>query len=141
MTAKLQTISRGFMRQLNSELDSIDADGDLRGAMKEVQDLRRQVDDLRRELKSSTLGTVEEGRAALREGKAALEESKKALNQSILPPQMAAKQNDNGRSLPQAATDAISQQEAPEDSAESSEADFPTASQLPNIVDVPDDPE
>ena len=50
LTARLQTISRSFFRQLNSELDSIDSDGQLKSTVDELNQLRRQVADLRSEV-------------------------------------------------------------------------------------------
>jgi Sec-independent protein translocase protein TatA len=105
-TAQLQHISRQFMRQLNAELAEADADGDLKGAMDEIQSLRRQMDDLRQEIKSSALRPVEEGKTAVRE-------TKEALHPSF-----------------------STQKPAPKN--ENTIAPRP---KLPNLIDVPDDPE
>jgi Sec-independent protein translocase protein TatA len=87
-TAQLQTISRGFMAQLNKELDSVDS-GELREAMKEVQDLRGQMAELRHEITHSMSNPMQEAQAALDEGK-------DALNQTILPPSLSTKQDETG---------------------------------------------
>ena len=50
MTARLQSVSRAFLRQLSAELDSTDADGQLRDTIDELQQLRRQVAELRSEV-------------------------------------------------------------------------------------------
>ena len=46
MTARLQGVSRAFLRQLSAELDSTDSDGQLRDTLDELQQLRRQVAEL-----------------------------------------------------------------------------------------------
>lgn len=122
MTAKLQAISRTFMRQLNTELDSLDESGELRGAMQDVQDLRRQVDELRRELMATTSKPFQEGKAALEEGRA-------LLNQSIAPPQLLAQRS---KEVETAVKPDSSTVENPIVAAPMT---------LPNLVDVPDDPE
>ncbi|MCA9977693.1 MAG: twin-arginine translocase TatA/TatE family subunit [Anaerolineales bacterium] len=123
VTAKLQSISRTFMRQLNSELDSLDEGNELRGAMQDVQDLRRQVDDLRRELMAATINPVQQGKAALKEGQ-------DVLQQSIAPPQLRVKMAEGNRatavSPPAPAVDGTA---------------VPTPVPVPNLIDVPDDPE
>ena len=128
MTAKLQAISRTFMRQLNAELDSLDSDGDLRGAMEEVQNLRQQVEDLRRELKTSTMRPMEEGKAALSEGKQALEESQQAIQQTIAPPGLMRPAENDNQNTPAGSNATENTQAAP-------------SAPLPNLVDVPDDAE
>ncbi len=114
-TAQLQSISRRFMRQLNAELASADENGDLKGAMDDIQALRRQVNDLRQELASSAMKPLQEGKAALQEGKAVLKESESIVLPS---PPLAPPSNKENRIAPPA----LSQQ-------------------LPNLVNVPDDPE
>ncbi|MCA9932691.1 MAG: twin-arginine translocase TatA/TatE family subunit [Ardenticatenaceae bacterium] len=113
MTAKLQSISRMFTRQLNAELDSMDGAEELRGAMQDVQELRRQVDELRRELLTG-------GKDVMGVGKTAVTETRQSL-QSIMPPDLAAKKNDGPKTAvptpPLAPTE------------------------LPNLVEVLDDPE
>jgi sec-independent protein translocase protein TatB len=67
LTARLQTISRSFFRQLNAELDSVDQDGQIKSAVEEVNLLRREVTDLRKEIFSLASGTALDGKKALRE--------------------------------------------------------------------------
>jgi sec-independent protein translocase protein TatB len=81
LTARLQSISRYFFRQLNAELDSVDQDGQIRSAVEEVNLLRREVTDLRKEIFTLTSGAALEGQKALRE-------IERETN-SILPPQPA----------------------------------------------------
>jgi Sec-independent protein translocase protein TatA len=91
LTARLQSISRSFFRQLNAELDSVDGDGQIRSAVDEVNLLRREVNDLRKEIFTLTSGTVTEGKKALRE-------IQQEAN-SILPPNLASGQNKSPVSL------------------------------------------
>ncbi|MCL4803323.1 MAG: twin-arginine translocase TatA/TatE family subunit [Anaerolineae bacterium] len=50
LTARLQTISRTFIRQLNAELDNVDESGQIKSTVEELDQLRRQVADLKREV-------------------------------------------------------------------------------------------
>lgn len=110
-TAQLQAISRGFMRQINAELDSIDHDGELKSAMAEVSELRRQVNSMRSELTSAALGPIKEGQKAVQEGQA-------LLQHSIKPPHFG---------------------DEPEDGPEAAVED--TGAELPRPLDIADDPE
>lgn len=85
-TAQLQAISRGFMRQLNAELDGIDESGELRGAMDEVGELRRQIAELRDEL-MTTADT------ATRDTRQILKDTERELNQTIAPPSLTGTRN------------------------------------------------
>jgi sec-independent protein translocase protein TatB len=67
LTARLQSISRSFFRQLNAELDSVDQDGQIKSAVEEVNLLRREVTDLRKEIFTLTSGAALGGKRALRE--------------------------------------------------------------------------
>lgn len=67
LTARLQSISRSFFRQLNAELDSADQDGQIRSAVEEVNLLRREVTDLRKEIFTLASGTALDGKRVLRE--------------------------------------------------------------------------
>jgi len=73
ITAQLQSISRGFVRQLNAELDAIDPTGELKATRRELQDLRRQMDDLRKEVTTEAKRPFQEGQQALRETREELE--------------------------------------------------------------------
>lgn len=50
-TAYFQNVSRGFALQLRNELDTIDEKGDLREALKEMQNMQKEVQNLRREVR------------------------------------------------------------------------------------------
>ena len=80
MTARLQLVSRAFLRQLSAELDSTDADGQLRDTIDELQQLRRQVAELRSEVLTIAGGTAAEGKQVMRE----LKEAQNA----IMPPNL-----------------------------------------------------
>jgi sec-independent protein translocase protein TatB len=80
MTARLQGVSRAFLRQLSAELDSADSDGQLRDTLDELQQLRRQVAELRSEVLTIAGGTAAEGKQVMRE----LKEAQNA----IMPPNL-----------------------------------------------------
>jgi sec-independent protein translocase protein TatB len=82
MTARLQGVSRAFLRQLSAELDSADSDGQLRDTLDELQQLRRQVAELRSEVLTIAGGTAAEGKQVMRE----LKEAQNA----IMPPNLMA---------------------------------------------------
>lgn len=65
-TAQLQTISRQFARQLNSELDSLDS-GDVKGALQDVRELQREVEALRSELGQASRSVIQQGEETIQE--------------------------------------------------------------------------
>jgi Sec-independent protein translocase protein TatA len=121
-TAQLQAISRGFVRQLNAELDSVDQDGEIKSAMKEVQELRRQVTTLRQELTSAAVGGVNAGQKAIKE-------TRELVENSIKPPNL---------ETIGSASDDDSQNSA---GSETPASETTSPPELPNLVHVPDDPE
>ena len=80
MTARLQGVSRAFLRQLSAELDSTDSDGQLRDTLDELQQLRRQVAELRSEVLTIAGGPAAEGKQVMRELKSA--------QNAIMPPNL-----------------------------------------------------
>lgn len=117
VTAQLQAISRGFTRQLNAELSSIDGDGEMKDAWGEVQDLRRQLADLRSEITSVATQPMVEGQKAV-------QEAKKAVDNTIRPPNLGAE-------------NFVSKTKSEQiDSSQKGES-----SDLPSLVEVSDDPE
>lgn len=82
MTARLQGVSRAFLRQLSAELDATDTDGQLRETLDELQQLRRQVAELRSEVLTIAGGTAAEGKQVMRELKSA--------QNAIMPPNLLA---------------------------------------------------
>lgn len=81
LTAKMQAISRSFIRQLNAELESVDQGGQLKGTAAELNNIRREIAELQRELLSVTAGLSTETQTAHR----AL---KKETENAILPPEL-----------------------------------------------------
>ena len=132
VTAQLQAISRGFARQLNAELSTVDEGGEMKDAWKEVQDLRRQLSDLRTEITSVATLPLEEGRKALNE-------SKKMVENSMKPPQL-------GRAdVAAAATSTDMDTAVPDNNTPQTDTPKPppngSAIGLPKLVEVEDDPE
>jgi Sec-independent protein translocase protein TatA len=78
-SAQLQTISRGFVRQLNAEIEAADQGGEIKGAMREMQELQRQMAELKGELRSVA-------QSAVREPRQAMEAAHEEARQSIRPP-------------------------------------------------------
>lgn len=114
-SAQLQAISRGFLSQLNAEIDGLQGSDEVRSAMQEMQDLRSQLDQLKRELTSVANGTVKDSKRAARE-------TREQLERTIAPPaKRAPAANHEGVPVP--------------------EGEGTTPNTLPNRVDVPDDPE
>jgi Sec-independent protein translocase protein TatA len=110
-TSQLQNISRSFVRQLNAELDDAETE-DLKGAWKDMQDLRRQIDDLRGELTSVT-------KSATNQGQKLLTDTKQEIERTIAPP-----------SFTSTATDGNTVADPP-----------PAPLELPKRIKVADDPE
>jgi Sec-independent protein translocase protein TatA len=110
-TAQLQAISRSFVRQLNAELDGIQEADEIKGAMRDMQDLRRQVDQLKQELISVTNG-------AARDGKKSVADIKQELERTIAPPTITNRDQEPG-----------------------DEISVPSTEDLPSRLEVPDDPE
>jgi sec-independent protein translocase protein TatB len=100
-TAQLQKISRGFVRQLNQELDNSGDGQAIKETMQELQQLRKELTDLRGEVNQTT-------REAARSGQKAVEE----IQNSINPPKAKA-QYRNGRMLPMRKTVRQSQRPFP----------------------------
>ncbi|HFQ92825.1 MAG TPA: hypothetical protein ENK32_02360 [Anaerolineae bacterium] len=130
-TAQLQSVSRAFVRQLHAELDGVD-DGDaFKDVMNELQGLRSELESLKGEFTSIATGTVKESKDVIQE----IENSIKPP--SLMPPEMtttpkAASAAQNGDENKAAANGAGESDEKP--------AATPSPS-LPNILEVPDDPE
>ncbi len=126
-TAQLQKISRGFIRQLNHELDNSGDGQALRETMQELQQLRRELTDLRGEVNQTTLGATQAGRQAFKE-----------IENSIKPPDIKPLKMPKAPAQPEAAPSVLSDKNG----AGQREAETDTAvSPLPGVVDIADDPE
>ena len=125
-TAQLQKISRGFILQLNHELDN-SADGQaLRDTMQELKQLRRELTDLRGEVTQTTHASTQAGRQAFKD-----------IENSIKPPAMKP-----GMPVPppQAGTTAPNVREKEGDVPGGAVPDT-AVPPLPGLVDIADDPE
>ena len=123
VTAQLQLISRGFVRQLTMELESIDENGEMKNAMKDIQELQKQLGDLRGELRNQTKGFIAQSKTAVKD-----------IEQSIKPPTL-------GQLIPnedQAVEEGDGQSS---NNGASGESNVSAPPQLPKPLDVPDDPE
>ena len=119
-TAQLQNISRGFIRQLNAELD--DEKGELKGAWDDMQDLRRQIDELKGELSAVTGGAVKDANKMLAD-------TKRDVERTIAPPKFTSPAEEHVAEEPVAAAD------------NNHDADAPPLLELPQRIEVADDPE
>lgn len=115
VTAQLQAISRAFTRQLVAELEGADADGEMRSAMQEIQDLQKQLTDLRQELRGQSTRVRQQGQNFVAD-----------LENEILPP---GKKSTSTTSSPHEGT------------AVPNGAARPKITDLPTPLDIPDDPE
>jgi sec-independent protein translocase protein TatB len=144
LTAQLQNISRSFVRQLNAELDSVDKDGQLKDTIDELNQLRRQVADLRNEVLTIASGTMTESTRALKK-------IKQETENSILPPELRSLANleplrDDEPIYPLPAWDeGDNAQTDPPQLSKNGRDRSPLANsqpvQLPNRLDVPEDPD
>lgn len=120
-TAYLQNISRGFATQLKDELNQLDEEGDLKSMMSEMTALRDEVNQLQSQLKGQVQDAVEET-------KSAVDESIGQVNSIGGPPKLDLNSNGNGNGSDPVESDKTvpAKKEPP---------------QLPNLVEVADDPE
>ena len=126
-SGQLQRISRGFVRQLNQELDSSGDGQALKETMQELQQLRKELTDLRGEVNQSTNEAAQAGRQAYDE----IQNSMAPPN--LKPPTLPTVQEDeavsNGSSTPA---------DGPEKRQDTGNTAVP---RLPSLLDIPDDPE
>lgn len=138
MTARLQSVSRAFLRQLSAELDSADSDGQLRDTIDELQQLRRQVAELRTEVLTIAGGTAAEGKQVMRELKDA--------QNAIMPPNLlgAARSAPSPAEPPAAPVHrppSLFPEPAPTRPQSANGAATPATIKLPQRLDVADDPD
>ena len=129
-TAQLQKISRGFVRQLNQELDNSSDGKALRETMQELQQLRRELTDLRGEVTQTTRGATQAARNAFKD----VENSIQPPN--LLPPDLSSASS-KPASLPPQPPRATDKNGSGQTAAGNGTAVPP----LPTLVDIPDDPE
>ncbi len=124
-TAQLQKISRGFVRQLNQELDNSGDGQAIKETMQELQQLRKELTDLRGEVTQVT-------KDATRPGQKAIED----IQNSIKPPNM------KPLTSPVPPQNEAASQAKPNNTGKNNGAAESTAvPKLPIPLDVPDDPE
>ena len=119
-TTQLQKISRGFVRQLNHELDSSGDGQAIKETMQELQQLRQELTDLRGEVTQTTKEATQAGQQAVDD-----------ISNSIKPPNLMppTPKNEN----------AANGNVAPKET--NGTTDATAVPQLPKLLDVPDDPE
>lgn len=141
LTARLQNISRSFMRQLSMELDSVDETGSLRGTAEELKRLQKEVSDLRDEVFSLTAGDRTAGRKRV---KRAGHES----GNSIMPP-AASLFKATGPTAPTASGNSTITRppsltpdiEKPTQSADSGSVSINRPPKLPKRIEIAEDPD
>ncbi len=133
LTARLQAISRSFLRQLNSELDAIDETGQIKETVEELELLRRQVAELRNDVFTLATGTVAEVEKAKRE-------ISREIEHSILPPQHAAGGN-NGLPPRSPAHQLKKSAEPPDDHGPTDVVKNNRSSVLPKRLEIAEDPD
>lgn len=124
ITAQLQSISREFARQLNAELDALDEGQDVRATMQDLRQLQKEVDALRRELQQAP-------RTLASESKQAVKEAEAVLRGDVQPPD----------GLPAAAPPAREPESQPAEAEPASPGALDGKWPLPELLEVPDDPE
>lgn len=135
MTARLQSVSRSFFRQLNAELDSVDQGGQLRSTVEELNSLKREVTNLRNEVLTLAAGTADES-------KQALQQLRKETDNTIMPPDVQAAFAKSRASRPRSSETprlpSLAENDLPT-------ADSPTTTarpvKLPKRLDVREDPD
>lgn len=126
-TAQLQKISRGFVRQLNQELDNSSDGKALRETMQELQQLRRELTDLRGEVTQTTRGATQGARKAFKD-----------VENSIQPPNLLPPELSSRSSKPATPPPPASEQNGAGHPETGNDTAVPP---LPTLVDIPDDPE
>jgi Sec-independent protein translocase protein TatA len=142
VTARLQTISRSFVRQLNAELDSVDETGQLKSTVEELDLLRRQVAELRNEVFTLATG------AAVNSKQLTRELGQEARN-TILPPSLAPHSREQVAAMPDSKGGAYRPPTLNSDGVERPDSDTALATQqetkrpplMPKRVEINEDPD
>ncbi len=124
-TAQLQKISRGFVRQLNQELDNSGDGQAIRETMQELQQLRKELTDLRGEVTQTTRDATLSGRKAVED-----------IQNSIKPPNM---KPPTFPVLPK--NEGVTESESDNANGNNGAAELTAVPKLPMPLDIPDDPE
>lgn len=143
LTARLQNISRSFLRQLNAELDSVDETGQLKNTVEELDQLRRQVSELRNEVFTLAAGTHADGRKAVHTLKREVENTilppGKGAAQPATPVRAAHNQENGNQFLSSPEVDRLQDSNSPAD--EYGNPAISRALRLPKRLNVTEDPE
>lgn len=126
-TAQLQKISRGFVRQLNQELDSSGDGQAIKDTMQELQKLRKELTDLRGEVTQTTNVATKTGRQAFADINNSIQPPTMKPQPPAVPPAPAAANSANGLA-----------KAAPEKQGNEVDTAVPP---LPSLLDISDDPE
>lgn len=128
-TAQLQKISRGFVRQLNQELDNSGDGQAIKETMQELQKLRKELTDLRGEVTQTTTEVTKAGHQVFEE----IDNSIKPpnLKPPTVPPPPISEVVSNGK------LESTSERNG---SAEG-EMEETAVPRLPSLLEIPDDPE
>lgn len=134
-TAQLQKISRGFVRQLNQELDNSGDGQAIKETMQELRQLRKELTDLRSEVNQTTNEATQTGKQAIAD-----------VGNSIKPPSLKPPTLDsaeatpaNGRSITNSKQNGAGDKQSDEQRANGVETT--AVPQLPSLLEIPDDPE
>ncbi|MBK7895770.1 MAG: twin-arginine translocase TatA/TatE family subunit [Candidatus Promineifilaceae bacterium] len=128
-TAQLQKISRGFVRQLNQELDSSGDGQAIKETMQELQKLRKELTDLRGEVTQTSNDATKAGRQAFAD-----------INNSIKPPAMKPPTVPPASAAPANGKVNVAEAHTGAGDKETNETDT-AVPPLPSLLEVPDDPE
>ena len=123
VTAQLQRVSREFARQLNSELDAVGS-GEMRNTLNDMRSLQEEVEALRKELAQVPRTFQDVTDSVASEGKKVVEEGKQALD---FP-------KNTGR-------DSTKAEDGDAGAGPDSDIQVSERPPLPNLIDVPEDPE
>lgn len=133
LTAKLQSISRSFLRQIDAELDGVDDTGQVKGTVEELNQIRREMTELRDELYTLATGAAV-GSRQLSSG------ARREAENSIQPPDMASKSAAK-RSKRVTPTPAARPAANGDTAADKPASPASRHIALPKRLDIPEDPE
>ncbi|HRN68058.1 MAG TPA: twin-arginine translocase TatA/TatE family subunit [Promineifilum sp.] len=141
VTARLQNISRSFLRQLSAELDSVDDTGALRSTAEELKQLKQQVADLRDEV----LTLAGEGIAPPKGSKVTNAGSSNSIMPRSLPtvssPNGPGKASSDHKAAGEGSPPPTSKVPAKSSNDSAAVGRVPHPHQLPRRVDIPEDPD
>jgi Sec-independent protein translocase protein TatA len=132
LVSRMQSISRKFVRQLNSELDHVDDEGQLKKTAVEFERIRRDMAELQREFRTIATGTLSDTTRPFRE-------LKQETENTILPNDLRSL-TANLTTLADAGSNNQPAPATPHGTAHSANTTVP-ASNLPRRLEIPEDPD